>query len=141
MQVMNKIPKDVKRPIDVLLVDDDPDLRGALTRGLKREGFQVSSAATGDDALRLLSDPTVPIDVVVMDIVLPDSWGSQVAMEQSLYRPGVPVIFISGHSLEDSVLQASSGQSEITFLAKPFTVEELAGTIRAVFDPGCTDGA
>ena len=118
-----------ERAIEVLLVDDDSGLRGVLARGLKRKGFQVSAAATAEDALRLVSDPAVPMDVVVMDIVLPDSWGSQVAMELSLFRPETPVLFMSGHALEDSVLQASSDQGEIVFLAKPFTVDELASTI------------
>lgn len=132
MRVMDKPTNRSERAIDVLLVDDDPALRGALARGLKRKGFEVSAAATAADALRLVADPGVPIDVVIMDIVLPDSWGSQVAMEQSLYRPETPVIFISGHALEDAVLQASSGQGEIVFLAKPFTVDELAAAIRSV---------
>jgi DNA-binding response OmpR family regulator len=129
---MEGLTKDTENAVDVLLVDDDADLRAALARGLKRKGFRVSAAATADDALRLIADPGVAIDIVVMDIVLPDSWGSQVAMEQSLYRPGTPVIFISGHALEDAVLQASSGQGEIAFLAKPFSVEELAAWIRAL---------
>lgn len=127
---MNADARGGDRPIDVLLVDDDPSLRGALVRGLKRHGFAVSAAATADDALRLISDATVPIDVVVMDIVLPDSWGSQIAMEHSLFRPDTPVLFISGHSREDLVLDASSAQGEIAFLEKPFTVPELVEAIR-----------
>jgi two-component system cell cycle sensor histidine kinase/response regulator CckA len=132
MKAMEKPKKELEGTIDVLLVDDDTELRGALARGLKRKGFQVSVAATANDALRLMADAGVPIDVVVMDIVLPDSWGSQVAMEQSLYRPGTPVIFISGHTPEDAVLEASSAQGEIHFLAKPFSVDELAAAIRLV---------
>lgn len=136
MKVAERQTKDAKRAVDVLLVDDDRDLRGALARGLKRMGFRVSAAATAEDALRLIADPGVAIDVVVMDVVLPDSWGSQVAMEQSLYRPGTPVIYISGHSLEDAVLRATSAQGEIVFLAKPFSVDDLADTIRSVVDRG-----
>jgi len=119
-------------PFDVLVVDDDPGLLRVVATGLERGGFRVRSAGTAEAALRLAADPGVNIDVVVMDIVLPDSWGSQVAMEQACLRPGVPVIFMSGHSADDIVLRASSGQEETNFLEKPFTVEELAAAIRKV---------
>jgi two-component system, cell cycle sensor histidine kinase and response regulator CckA len=114
----------------VLLVDDDPSLRRSVKKGLQGEGFSVLTAGTAEEALRIAADPTVRFDVVVMDIVLPDSWGSQVAMEQSLFRPGIPVIFVSGQTRDDVVLEASSGHDEIPFLAKPFSVEELAQAIR-----------
>ncbi len=128
--------------VSVLLVDDDPWLRSLLVRGLERRGFEVRPAATAEEALRVVADPSVSIDVIVMDIVLPDSWGGQVAMEQSLFRPGTPVIFISGHTRDDIVLRASSGQEETTFLEKPFGVAELSQAILTrlgkdrVSDPG-----
>jgi two-component system, cell cycle sensor histidine kinase and response regulator CckA len=122
--------------IHVLLVDDDGALVSAVTRGLEREGFSVVSAGSSEEAIRIAADLETRIDVVVMDIVLPDSWGGQVAMEQGLFRPAIPVIFISGHSEGDAVLTASSGQEETTFLAKPFSIEELAGKIREVSGKG-----
>jgi len=122
--------------IHVLLVDDDGALVSALTRGLEREGFSILTAESSEEAIRIAADLETRIDVVVMDIVLPDSWGGQVAMEQGLFRPDVPVIFISGHSEGDAVLTASSGQEETTFLAKPFSIEELAGKIREVSGKG-----
>jgi two-component system, cell cycle sensor histidine kinase and response regulator CckA len=133
--------KDPEQKPHVLLVDDDPDLRRVFSSGLGKKGFQVVSAGSAEEAIRLAADPEVEIDVIVMDIVLPDSWGSQVAMEQGLFRPDVKVIYISGYSREDAVLQASSGNEEVHFLPKPFTVEELAVKIRAVLGgaPGGRD--
>lgn len=122
-----------ERP-SVLLVDDDPHLRSVFTKGLKGKGFNVVSAGSADEALRYAANPDVAIDVLVMDIVLPDSWGSQVAMEQTLFRPDTKVIFISGYSHEDAVLGASSANDEVHFLAKPFTVADLASLIRSVLD-------
>lgn len=124
--------KDPERKPNVLLVDDDEDLRKVFSAGLEKKGFKVVSAGSADEAIRAAADPEVEIDVIVMDIVLPDSWGSQVAMEQGLFRPEVKVIYISGYSREDAVLQASSGNEEVHFLPKPFTVEELGAKIRAV---------
>jgi two-component system, cell cycle sensor histidine kinase and response regulator CckA len=117
--------------IHVLLVDDDDALRGVLTRGLRGKGFEVVAAGDAEEALRLASSPDVKIDVIVMDLVLPDSWGSQLAMEQSIFRPDAKIIFISGYSGDDVVLQATASR-EIRFLAKPFTVRELAALIRRV---------
>jgi two-component system, cell cycle sensor histidine kinase and response regulator CckA len=122
-----------ERP-SVLLVDDDPHLRSVFSKGLTGKGFDVVSAGSAEEALSYAADPDVAIDVIVMDIVLPDSWGSQVAMEQGLFRPDTKVIFISGHSREDAVLGASSANDEVHFLAKPFTVTDLATMIRSVLD-------
>lgn len=124
-------PPDSDAVTHVLLVDDDDDLRAALSRGLRARGFEVVSAGDAEEALRLASTPDVAIDVIVMDLVLPDSWGSQLAMEQSLFRPDARIIFISGYSENDVVLQATASR-EIRFLAKPFTVDELAELIRKV---------
>jgi len=118
----------------VLLVDDDPHLRSVFIKGLEGKGFNVVAAGSAEEALGIAADPDVAIDVIVMDIVLPDSWGSQVAMEQGLFRPDTKVIFISGYSREDAVLGASSANDEVHFLAKPFTVAELAARIRLVLD-------
>lgn len=118
-------------PIHVLIVDDDHDLRKILTRGLGARGFRVVSAGDAEEALRIATAPDIPIDVIVMDLVLPDTWGSQLAMEQSLFRPDARIIFISGYSKGDAVLQATASR-EIEFLAKPFKVDELAELIRRV---------
>lgn len=121
--------------IHVLVVDDDEALRNVLTRGLQTRGFNVISAGDAEEALRLAATPDVAIDVIVMDLVLPDSWGSQLAMEQSIFHPEAKIIFISGYSQNDVVLQATASR-EIHFLAKPFRVEELAELIRKVMRDG-----
>lgn len=126
--------------IHVLLVDDDDALRNVLSRGLQGKGFTVHSAANASEALTFASRLDVRIDVTVMDLVLPDSWGSQLAMEQSAFRPDAPIIFISGFSENDMVLQATASR-EIRFLAKPFTVQELAVLIRRVLAEKGSDEA
>lgn len=138
---MNRTGNGPDGPPHVLLVDDDADLRKVFSHGLEKRGFTVISAGTAEEALRVAEDPDVRIDVIVMDIVLPDSWGSQVAMEQSLFRPETKVIYISGYSRGDAVLGASSGNDAVEFLPKPFTVQELAAKIREVLgeEEGATE--
>ena len=125
-------PKKDQRPLRVLLVDDDLALIRSLTAGLKAHGLDVVPAGTAAEALALIADSSVEMDVIVMDVVLPDSFGSQVAMERTLYRPDVPVIYISGYARGDAVLAASSAADSVPFLEKPFTPDELAAMVRKV---------
>jgi DNA-binding NtrC family response regulator len=121
-------------PLRVLLVDDDTALIRSLTAGLQAHGLSVTPAGTAAEALAVIADPAVEIDVIVMDVVLPDSFGSQVAMERTLYRPDVPVVYISGYARGDAVLAAtaSSASEAGPFLEKPFTPDELVAVVRRV---------
>jgi CheY-like chemotaxis protein len=119
--------------IRVLLVDDDLALTRSLTAGMEAHGLSVVAAGTATEALALIADPSVGIDVIVMDVVLPDSFGSQVAMERTLYRPAIPVVYISGYARGDAVLAASSAAGDAgPFLEKPFTPDELVAVVRRV---------
>jgi DNA-binding NtrC family response regulator len=116
----------------VLLVDDDLDLVKSLSGAMEKLGLRVITAGTAAGALTLMADPAIPIDVIVMDLVLPDSWGSQVAMERTVYRPDVPVVYISGYARGDAVLAASTVGDVGPFLEKPFTPDELVALVRRV---------
>lgn len=119
--------------ISVLLVEDDRDLNRGLSLGLRRQGYSVVSALTAAEGLRVVADPEVPVDVVVMDLHLPDTWGAVAAMENRRYRPDLPVIFISGALLGDPVLASTSTEaSGVTILAKPFPLSSLLAEIQRV---------
>lgn len=124
----------------VLLVDDDRQLLDSLTRSLGGFGVRVTPAATVEEAAQVAADPSVELDVLVLDLVLPDSWGSQFAMELTLYRPTIPVIYISGYSQEDPVFAASAAVGDIRFLEKPFAPEALAEAIRRAAREGADPG-
>lgn len=82
----------------VLLVEDEPLLRELLSAELEDAGYRVIEAETGDDAIRLL-DRADPIDLLFTDIRLPgltDGWA--VARHARALRPGLPVIYATGHS-------------------------------------------
>lgn len=127
-------------PLRVLLVDDDADLITSLKAGLDAHGLIVVAAGTAAEALAMMADPNIDIDVLVMDLVLPDSWGSQVAMERTLYRPNVPVVYISGYAKGDPILTASTVGDVGPFLEKPFTPEELATLVRRVHEGAAGEG-
>ena len=122
----------VVRPPDhggLLVVDDEPFLRDAVAASLRFLGFEVTTAQTGAEALRLARDR--PFDLVVLDVMLPDTDGFEVLTR--LRRDGcqVPVIFLTAKDTqEDKVTGLTLGGDD--YLTKPFGLEELAARIRTV---------
>ncbi len=113
----------------LLVVDDEPFLRDAVAASLRFLGFEVTTAQTGAEALRLARDR--PFDLVVLDVMLPDTDGFEVITR--LRRDGcqVPVIFLTAKDTqEDKVTGLTLGGDD--YLTKPFGLEELAARIRTV---------
>ena len=113
----------------LLVVDDEPFLRDAVAASLRFLGFDVSTADTGAGALRLARDR--PFDLVVLDVMLPDTDGFEVV--RRLRRDGcrVPVIFLTAKDTQaDKVTGLTLGGDD--YLTKPFGLEELAARIRTV---------
>jgi two-component system response regulator MprA len=117
----------------VLVVEDDSALRGVLDRGLREEGFAVSVAVTGADALAVV-DRLRP-DVLVVDIGLPDTDGRDLC--QALRARGVrtPVLFLTARdALVDRVSGFDAGGDD--YLVKPFALVELVRRLEALLRRG-----
>jgi two-component system response regulator MprA len=113
----------------VAVVEDDSDLRGALDRGLRAEGFDVTLTATGGELLAA-AERSAP-DAFVVDIGLPDSDGRDVV--QALRARGVtrPVIFLTARgALTDRLSGFHAGGDD--YLVKPFAVAELQARVTAL---------
>ncbi len=90
-------------PSRVLVVDDEPELRQTIGRGLTRSGYHVAFAANGREALaELAADPD--LDAVITDIDMPVMAGPELAGEVLDHHPGVPVLFVSSSPLPDHLL-------------------------------------
>jgi len=114
---------------ELLVVDDEPFLREAVAASLRFLGFEVTTAENGAGALRLARDR--PFDLVVLDVMLPDTDGFEVVAR--LRRDGlrVPVIFLTARDTQaDKVNGLTIGGDD--YLTKPFGLEELAARIRTV---------
>ncbi|HVF54347.1 MAG TPA: response regulator transcription factor [Actinomycetota bacterium] len=112
----------------VLAVDDDPHLLRAVAGGLEARGYEVLTAATGEDALEQLSTETV--DLVLVDLGLPGISGHEVITRLRSWSD-VPVIILSVRdSQDDKVLALDSGADD--YLTKPFEIGELLARMRAV---------
>jgi two-component system OmpR family response regulator len=113
----------------VLVVDDEPFLREAVAASLRFLGYEVSAADSGTDALRLARDGR--FDLVVLDVMLPDTDGFEVV--RRLRRDGcqVPVIFLTARDTQaDKVAGLTIGGDD--YMTKPFGLEELAARVRTV---------
>jgi two-component system, OmpR family, response regulator len=121
----------------LLVVEDDASLRGVLARGLREEGFEVTTMATGGELLeRAVRDRP---DVMIIDIGLPDSDGRDLC--QALRTRGVesPVLFLTARdALTDRLAGFHSGGDD--YVTKPFDLEEVALRLRALVRRAAVDG-
>jgi two-component system KDP operon response regulator KdpE len=112
---------------DLLVVEDDDQLRKALTLTLRSRGYVVHAAATGAEALARVAG--VRLDVVVLDLGLPDMDGVAV-IERIRESSGVPIVVLSARrDQSDKVTALDAGADD--YLTKPFGVEELLARLRA----------
>ena len=111
----------------VLVVDDDEEIRASLRRGLAFEGFKVTLAADGEEALRSIQDDRP--DLAVLDIMMPGLDGLEVVRRLRLADEQLPVIMLTARdAVPDRVTGLEAGADD--YLVKPFAFSELLARIR-----------
>ena len=113
----------------ILLVEDEDPVRAVNSRALSARGYTVLEAASGLDALRLISDPNQAIDLVVSDVVMPEMDGPTLLRELRKHRPDLKVIFVSGYA-EDAFRKNLPDGEDFNFLPKPFSLKQLVETVK-----------
>ncbi|HXH05607.1 MAG TPA: PAS domain S-box protein, partial [Vicinamibacterales bacterium] len=116
----------------VLLVEDETAIRILAGGILRRQGYQVLDAATGEEALALL-DRGEPVDLLLTDVVMPGMNGVQLAEAAVARRPGLKVVYMSGFS-QSLVQPRGGGARRVPFLPKPFTPAALVQMVRSVLN-------
>ena len=120
---------DTPAPHRVLVVDDEPNLVEVVTMALRYQGFAVETAGTGREALAAVS--AFRPHLMVLDVMLPDMEGFDVASRLGAQRSAVPIIFLTARdSTEDKVRGLSGGGDD--YMTKPFSLEELVARIRTI---------
>mgnify|MGYP000396417305 CR=1 FL=1 len=113
----------------VLLVEDEAPVRSFASRALAMCGHTVLEAESGEEALEILADPGLRIDVFVTDVVMPGldgpGWIAQALQE----RPGTKVVFVSGYA-EDSFGEIRARIPNSVYLPKPFSLADLTATVQ-----------
>lgn len=117
-----------KQPLQLLMVDDDPDLRRLLGDYLRREGYAVEGVENGAEMDAWLADHTA--DLVILDLMLPGEDG--LALARRLRKGSqVPIVMLSARGEDvDRIVGLEVGADD--YLAKPFNPRELLARIRAV---------
>src|SRR5262245_54437152 len=113
----------------VLVVEDERKLLRALERGLRPEGYDVVTAATGEDGYRLAT--TLPFDCLVLDLQLPGRDGMDVLADLRRGGRAVPVLILTARdTVEDRVIGLDTGADD--YLVKPFAFAELLARLRVL---------
>ena len=112
----------------ILVVDDDPHLREVLTYALSRQGWAVTEAADGAQALAIVQRQAP--DLLVLDVVMPELDGIETCRRIRTFS-SVPIVFLSSRDEElDRILGLEMGGDD--YLTKPFSPRELCSRIKAV---------
>jgi len=115
--------------VHILVVDDEPNIVDVISMALRFEGFEVESAANGAEAIAAVAARRPQL--LVLDVMLPDIDGFEVARRLASAREEVPIIFLTARdSTEDVVHGLTIGGDD--YVTKPFSLEELIARIRTI---------
>ena len=110
----------------ILLVDDDPSARRAISEMLLDAGYRVRDAGDAHAAFEILRGSPEPFDLLVTDLLLPHIQGLDLAGEAQTLQPGLKVLYITGN---DSSVMAASLQASRALLVKPFGQRRLVEVV------------
>jgi len=112
--------------VKVLLVDDEESFVDALAQRLELRGYMVQTASSGDAALGVVGDK--PVDVVVLDVLMPGKDGIETLREIKKIKPLVEVIMLTGHATVETAIEGMR-LGAYDYLMKPTETEELVAKI------------
>jgi PAS domain S-box-containing protein len=117
----------------ILIVEDDRDVRNMLTTILESQGYTTIEAVDGDDAIRHCDDHRGGVDLVILDVVMPEKNGKEALDEITRTDPGVKALFVSGYT-GDIVIDKGIQSDSVDFLQKPLSAATLLAKVREVLD-------
>ena len=122
----------------ILIIDDDPGVRGVLRRMLLREGHEVTEQEDGHKALEALQAPDTELpDVIITDVYMPEMDGIEFLIQLSEVAPEIPAIAISGGGMLGTkhVLEDAQHLGAVATLQKPFTPADVSRVLSEVLPP------
>jgi two-component system, OmpR family, response regulator len=113
----------------ILVVDDEPNIVDVITMALRFQGFEVATAGTGAEALQQVE--AFRPEAMVLDVMLPDMEGFEVAERLGAARGHVPIVFLTARDAQEDKLRGLTGGGD-DYMTKPFSLEELIARLRIV---------
>mgnify|MGYP003328495847 CR=1 FL=1 len=120
--------EELKRKPVVFFVDDEDGIRHIARRLLRKRGFDMIGASSAEEAAEVIEGFEGDIDVVLMDINLPDGWGARVAQRLIAARPDLAVVYTTGLAEVDPIQSGGLVGGELV-IRKPFTGDQLADVL------------
>lgn len=118
-----------KKKFRLLLVDDEEDLREILTFNLAGEGYQVSTAANAEEALKM---PLEEYHLLILDVMMPGMSGFKLAeLIRRNKKLTTPIIFLTAKGTENDLLTGFNIGAD-DYMAKPFSIKELQARVQAI---------
>ncbi len=133
------LKKPVEKPVcdnwhgkgTVLIVDDEPQIRDVSRTSLENLGFRTILACDGREALRIFEEKFRDINLVLLDVLMPNLNGKETFLELRKIRHDVPILLISGYN-EENAASLLTQRDYAAFLAKPFTPQDLVAKVREI---------
>ena len=117
----------------VLVVEDESAVRSLIRRILEKRGYAVLTAENGKQALEVVGNHAGPLDLVITDVVMPNMGGRELSLHLAHIRPELRILYMSGYT-EDDVVRHGVIEQMVSFLAKPFTSDDLLEKVRAMLE-------
>jgi PAS domain S-box-containing protein len=117
----------------ILVVEDEDSVRSLACKILRRQGYKVIEANSGDEAHALCEQMSVPVDLVVTDVIMPNSNGVELIEKLSAMWPEIKVLYMSGY-IDSAIVHQSVVQPGVPYLEKPFRSLDLALRVRELLD-------
>jgi len=117
----------------ILFVEDDPQVRDISISKLRSLGYTVLEAGDGVAALELVRAGELRVDLLITDLVMPEMNGKDLASVLSEMQPDLKLLYISGYT-EEYIVEDGKLERGVNFLAKPYSGEKLAVTVRSILD-------
>jgi len=115
-------------PATILLVEDEPAVRLVTRQALELGGYRVLEANGPAAALRLVSESSTPIDLLLTDMIMPGMNGAELTRALREIRPGLVTLFMSGYA-ESEALRLATLETRQKHIQKPFTVHHLLARV------------
>jgi len=133
------LPRDPARKC-VLVIDDQAPVRDVAEQGLKHLGYDVRTAASGQAGIEMFQADSGAVDLVLLDMTMPDLGGEEVLVKLLEIHPDLPVVLSTGH-LEQDALRQIPVERLAGILPKPYTLRQMEEVIAKGLAQGDSPGS
>jgi two-component system cell cycle sensor histidine kinase/response regulator CckA len=119
----------------ILVIDDEEDIRCFISEVLRSHGYRILLAANGGQAVEMYKKNSRDIDLVILDMVMPEMGGEEAFLAMKKINPGIKALLSTGYSQAGRVSEILS-KGVKGFIQKPYEFNQLLAKLRQILDPG-----